>query len=129
MKVREPGMKKIGLELKKRRIQKGLTQQQLASKIGCDHTYISKIERGILDPRQGPREAVVRGLAENLVIKNESVDDLFLFFMTYLGKLPEAVQQRLVEVMQADFQRERGEPSSSLFKQIEKIVKQKTRTK
>jgi transcriptional regulator with XRE-family HTH domain len=91
--------KKLGLEVKERRLRKGLTQRQLASRIGVSPSYISKIEGGVLDPeRQGPSELVIRSLAENLAVEGESVDDLSLSFMTEcLGKLPRKLQQQIVE--------------------------------
>lgn len=42
--------RKIGLYLKKVRLQKKMTQLELASRIGVDFQNISRIERGILSP-------------------------------------------------------------------------------
>ena len=36
----------IGRRLKKIRVERGLTQKEIASKVGIDFTYIGKIERG-----------------------------------------------------------------------------------
>lgn len=36
----------IGKRLKRLRLEKGLTQKELAAKVGLDYTYIGKIERG-----------------------------------------------------------------------------------
>jgi transcriptional regulator with XRE-family HTH domain len=42
--------KKLGSYIRKVRIEKGLTQQQLADKLGLDFQYISRIERGLISP-------------------------------------------------------------------------------
>lgn len=42
--------KKIGQHLKKKRLQKKITQAELASKIGADFQNISRIERGVISP-------------------------------------------------------------------------------
>ena len=100
--------KRLGLEVRRRRLQRGMTQQQLALKVGIRPSYISKIESGILDPeKQGPGESVVRSLAENLAMEGESVDDLTSFFMTAcLGKLPKTVEQEVVNSIRASMERQ-----------------------
>ena len=42
--------KRLGNYIRKVRIEKGLTQQQLADKMGLDFQYISRIERGLISP-------------------------------------------------------------------------------
>lgn len=42
--------KLLGNYIRKIRIEKGMTQQQLADKIGLDFQYISRIERGLISP-------------------------------------------------------------------------------
>ena len=42
--------KTLGSYIRKVRIEKGLTQQQLADKMGLDYQYISRIERGLISP-------------------------------------------------------------------------------
>jgi transcriptional regulator with XRE-family HTH domain len=42
--------KSLGSYIRKIRIDKGLTQQQLADKMGLDFQYISRIERGLVSP-------------------------------------------------------------------------------
>ena len=42
--------KKLGLLIRKKRIEKGLTQLQLADKMNLDYQYISRIERGLISP-------------------------------------------------------------------------------
>ena len=42
--------KEFGINLKKIRLENGLTQEQLADKAGMHFTYIGQIERGIRNP-------------------------------------------------------------------------------
>ncbi len=42
--------KTLGAYIRKTRIDKGFTQQQLADKMGLDYQYISRIERGLISP-------------------------------------------------------------------------------
>jgi transcriptional regulator with XRE-family HTH domain len=56
----------IGRRLKKFRMEKGLTQKELASKVkgGVDYTYIGKIERG----QQLPSLKVLQGISETFSV-------------------------------------------------------------
>jgi transcriptional regulator with XRE-family HTH domain len=89
------------MEVRKRRLQKGMTQQQLASIINVDPSYVSKIERGMLDPeKQGPSETVVHVLAEALISDNGSVNELFDFFwMVCLHKFSKSTRQSLLNTI------------------------------
>jgi transcriptional regulator with XRE-family HTH domain len=42
--------KQLGLLIRKKRIEKGLTQLELAYKMNLDYQYISRIERGLITP-------------------------------------------------------------------------------
>lgn len=42
--------KSFGLYVRKVRMEKGLTQQQLADRMDLDFQYISRIERGLISP-------------------------------------------------------------------------------
>jgi transcriptional regulator with XRE-family HTH domain len=42
--------KKLGLLIRQKRIEKGLTQMELADKMNLDYQYISRIERGLISP-------------------------------------------------------------------------------
>ena len=42
--------KALGIYIRKVRLQRGLTQQMLADKMGLDFQYISRIERGLISP-------------------------------------------------------------------------------
>jgi transcriptional regulator with XRE-family HTH domain len=50
MAKRHPVLTAFGLNVRKRRESKGLTQEALAEKADLDQTYISGIERGIRNP-------------------------------------------------------------------------------
>ena len=42
--------KRLGLLIRKKRIEKGLTQLELADAMNIDYQYISRIERGLISP-------------------------------------------------------------------------------
>jgi transcriptional regulator with XRE-family HTH domain len=42
--------KRLGLLIRKKRIEKGLTQLELADLMNLDYQYISRIERGLISP-------------------------------------------------------------------------------
>jgi transcriptional regulator with XRE-family HTH domain len=42
--------KALGIYIRKVRLEKGLTQQMIADKMGLDFQYISRIERGLISP-------------------------------------------------------------------------------
>lgn len=46
----KPLTKKLGEQLRKIRIQKGMSQGDIAKKLGVHRSYISGIERGIRNP-------------------------------------------------------------------------------
>ncbi len=77
--------KKFGARLKELREQAGLNQRELASKVGINFTYLSKIESGVMPP---PSEKVILRLAEVL---NADTDEL----MTLAGKVPPDIAQML----------------------------------
>ena len=43
----------LGRVLRSQRIQKGLSQEELAHRVGLDRTYISLLERGLRQPTLG----------------------------------------------------------------------------
>lgn len=58
---------KIGYLLKEARIKSGLTQQELAEKVGTSKSYISKIENDIKEARISTLQKIVKlGLGGNL---------------------------------------------------------------
>lgn len=65
----ETGFKefKLGFLLQQARIEKGLTQEQLAEKIGTNKGYISKVENNIKDVRISTLQKIVElGLGGHL---------------------------------------------------------------
>ena len=71
--------------LRELRKQAGLSQRELADKLGINFTYLSKIESGVMPP---PSEKVILRLAEVL---NADKDEL----MTLAGKIPSDIAQIL----------------------------------
>ena len=59
----------LGYSIKERRIQKNLTQQQLAEKVGIDQSDLSKIEKGLANPSVKMLKRISEGLGKELVIK------------------------------------------------------------
>lgn len=49
----EPYTDSLGRVLRSQRIQKGLSQEELAHRVGLDRTYISLLERGLRQPTLG----------------------------------------------------------------------------
>jgi transcriptional regulator with XRE-family HTH domain len=60
--------KQLGLLIRKKRIEKGLTQLELADKMNLDYQYISRIERGLISPTV----YWMKNLCEALDIKSSS---------------------------------------------------------
>ena len=62
----------LGKRLKDIRKEKGLTQEELAGKVGIHPTYVGKLEQGICNPSTNMLFKISRGLGVKLY-------DLFLF--------------------------------------------------
>ena len=77
--------KEFGARLRELRKQAGLSQRELADKIGINFSYLSKIESGVMPP---PSEKVILKLAEVL---NSDTDEL----ITLAGKVPPDIAQML----------------------------------
>jgi ribosome-binding protein aMBF1 (putative translation factor) len=61
---------KLGFMIKEARIKSGLTQQELADKVGTTKSYISKIENNIKEVRISTLRKIVEfGLGGNLELK------------------------------------------------------------
>ncbi len=73
------------IRLRELREQAGLSQRELANKVGVNFTYLSKIESGVMPP---PSEKVILRLAEVL---NADKDEL----MTLAGKVPSDIAEML----------------------------------
>src|SRR3990172_8289292 len=77
--------KEFGQRLKELRKQSGLSQRELAEKIGVNFSYLSKIESGAMPP---PSEAVIEKLAETLKADR---DELLIL----AGKIPSDIARIL----------------------------------
>ena len=67
-----PIQKKLGLRVKERRLEIGMTQEELGFKTGLDRTYISGIERGIRNP-------ALKNLSKLAKALKVSIDQLMKF--------------------------------------------------
>ncbi len=74
-------------ELRKR---KNLTLRDLASEVGINFTYLSKIENGKLDFSEYPSEKLIRKLA---TVLDGDVDELLLL----AEKIPDGIRKRVIE--------------------------------
>jgi transcriptional regulator with XRE-family HTH domain len=61
-------MNRFGELLREARKSAGLTQQEIADKVGVDDSYISKMEKGVFEP---PSREVALGLADALGLSNK----------------------------------------------------------
>ncbi|HEY82603.1 MAG TPA: helix-turn-helix domain-containing protein [Dehalococcoidia bacterium] len=75
----------FGQRLKELRTRAGLTQRELAEKVGVDFSYLSKLENGVLPP---PSEKTLLRLAEVL---NADKDELFIL----AGRIPADIAELL----------------------------------
>ena len=61
----------IGYQIKEKRLQKEMSQEELAKKTGIDQSDLSKIERGILNPSVKMLEKIAKGLGLKLKLSFE----------------------------------------------------------
>jgi transcriptional regulator with XRE-family HTH domain len=61
--------KQIGENIKKIREQRGTTQEELADKVGVHVSYISRIERGVVNPSV----EVLENIAKALKVKSSKI--------------------------------------------------------
>ena len=76
---------KFGARLRELRIQAGMTQRELAERVGVNFSYLSKIESGAMPP---PSQKAISKLAEAL---NADQDELLIL----AGKVPSGIAQIL----------------------------------
>ena len=65
--------KKFGPFIREIRIQKGLGQRELASKIGVSASYLNDIEK---DKRTAPKLDIIKKISKILSIDNKKINDL-----------------------------------------------------
>lgn len=70
METYSPTHKQLGEKVRKLRLEKQLTQEQLSELIGIDRTYVGFIERG----QKNPTLSIIMGFAEKL---NVEIKELF----------------------------------------------------
>ena len=102
----------FGVRLRELRKQTGMSQREVAEKVGINFTYLSKIESGALLP---PREDKIIKLARVL---NADKDEL----ITLAGKIPSDLSKILQNKRVVQFLR------SSTSKEIDKYMKNKERS-
>ncbi|ACK69904.1 transcriptional regulator, XRE family [Gloeothece citriformis PCC 7424] len=78
----------FGQIIRQARKDKGLSQRELAERLGLDFTYLSKLENNRAD--YAPKEEVIRVLAQNLELNEEEL--LFL-----AGRIPQQDEEFLKE--------------------------------
>jgi transcriptional regulator with XRE-family HTH domain len=76
----------FGKRIQQLRREHGLTQRLVASKLGIDFTYLSKLEN---DRGEAPGEETIRGLAAILEVDAEEL-------LALAGKVPAELRQRAV---------------------------------
>jgi len=102
----------FGLNFRKRRLELGLTQENLAEKLNLHSTFISSIERGVKFPATDKIETICKfmGLRPYELFLEEGVDqvkdssDLAItrFSSMLLKDLPEVIKDQIKE-KQAEF--------------------------
>ena len=80
----------FGEKIRQLRKEKNLSQRDLATKVGVNFTYISKIENEKLDFGDYPSEELIRKLAKAL---RADADELLIL----AEKIPEAIKKRVME--------------------------------
>ncbi len=78
-------VQEFGARIRELRQKAGMTQKELADKVGIDFTYLSKIENGVMPP---PSEKVILRLAEALDVSGDELS-------TLAGKVPADIAQLL----------------------------------
>lgn len=97
--------KRIGKRIKERREQLGLTQEQLAEKLGLATNYISTLERGASFPRCEKLILLLNGLetsADTIFcdVLDHTTDYKASVLSEKLGELPAEEQKRILDVVE-----------------------------
>lgn len=82
-------MTTIGEKIRDLRKASNLTQRELASQVGMNFTYLSRIENDRLDADQTPREDTIKAIAKAL---SADVDELLIL----ARRIPESISHRIL---------------------------------
>ena len=97
--------KRIGKRIKERREQLGLTQEQLAEKLGLATNYISTLERGASFPRCEKLILLLNGLETSADaifcdVLDHSVNYQASMLSQKIAELPAEEQKRILEIVE-----------------------------
>lgn len=98
--------KQVGKRIKEYRIKAGLTQEELAERVGISPNYLSAIERGVKLIRLDKLVYVINELnctADDILIDvlRKSYEKKTSVLLDTISKLPEQEQKRIYEVLNA----------------------------
>lgn len=98
--------KQVGKRIKEYRIKAGLTQEELAERVGISPNYLSAIERGVKLIRLDKLVYVINELnctADDILIDvlKKSYEKKTSALLDTISKLPEKEQKRIYEVLNA----------------------------
>ncbi len=98
--------KQVGKRIKEYRIKAGLTQEELAERVGISPNYLSAIERGVKLIRLDKLVYVINELnctADDILIDvlKKSYEKKTSALLDTISKLPEQEQKRIYEVLNA----------------------------
>ena len=90
----------FGQRLRELRIEKGMTQKELAAKAKIDFTYLSKIETGVMSP---PRAKTILALARGLGVDKDGaiVDELFGLAKKIPSDLSKKVTPEMIQMLRS----------------------------
>ena len=108
-------MDTFGKTIKKLRKAKGITQLELAEKIGVDFTYVSKIEND--RTLRAPAESTIKKMAEVLETNSEEL-------ILLAKKIPQELQETIVQdTLAVDFLRTVPKFNQKDREEIHKFIK------
>ena len=111
----------FGERVRELRLDRELTQRQLAERLGVSFTYISKVENEKLHFGDYPSENFIHKLAEEL---EADEDELLLL----ADKVPESIRQRIRERPEA-FQALAGLSDRALNRLLAQLSQEQTKAK
>lgn len=108
--------KRIGKRLKQQREAIGLTQEELASKLGLTTNYISTVERGASFPRCDKLISLLNGLNSSAdAIFCDVVNNSHLYYsnriLSQMKDLSPESQKRILQIMEALIEQEKSNNS------------------